>query len=185
MEKRVFRIGPKYFYHWFTTFFEEELEEYYENNLSSVYFYCFIQYHLDKQLSFVIQQLHQKGIVIKGDLPIGISRYSVDAWVYPKYFNLGMQAGAPPDDFSITGQNWGFPTYNWKEISKDNFQWWKNRFNVMERYFDAFRIDHILGFFRIWEIPKENIWGLLGHFSPAKPMSVNEIENTVKKKNKK
>lgn len=153
------------------------VDEFYENNLSLVYFYCFIQYHLDKQLSFVIQQLHQKGIVIKGDLPIGISRYSVDAWVYPKYFNLGMQAGAPPDDFSITGQNWGFPTYNWKEISKDNFQWWKNRFNVMERYFDAFRIDHILGFFRIWEISKENIWGLLGHFSPAKPMSVNEIEN--------
>lgn len=159
------------------TYNKKLVDKYYSNNQQNVSFYCFIQYHLDKQLSEVIDILHSKGIVIKGDLPIGISPKSVDAWVYPQYFNLGMQAGAPPDDFSMTGQNWGFPTYNWNEIAKDDFIWWKHRFNVMERYFDAFRIDHILGFFRIWEIPQQNIWGLLGHFSPAKPMSIQEMQD--------
>lgn len=153
------------------------VEKFFSDNRSSVLFYCFVQYNLDKQLSYVIENIHKKGVVIKGDLPIGIGPKSVDAWVYPEYFNLDMQAGAPPDDFSVTGQNWGFPTYNWKQISNNGYLWWKNRFKVMERYFDAFRIDHILGFFRIWEIPKDNVWGLLGHFSPAEPMSVEEIEN--------
>ena len=109
-------------------------------------------------------------------MPIGVYRTSVEAWMEPKYFNMNGQAGAPPDDFSVNGQNWGFPTYNWDMMEKDNFSWWKKRFRKLEDYFDSFRIDHILGFFRIWEVPSEYVQGLCGHFKPALPLTPNEIE---------
>lgn len=118
---------------------------------------------------------HQHGIVLKGDIPIGIGRESVDAWKDPRLFNMDCQAGAPPDDFSVLGQNWGFPTYNWDEMAKDGFAWWKNRFRKMAEYFDAYRIDHILGFFRIWQIPMDAVHGLLGYFNPALPFSPEEL----------
>ena len=130
-------------------------------------FYYFLQYHLDKQLKEAVDYLHDKGIALKGDIPIGIGRESVEAYTNPKLFNLNCQAGAPPDVFAIEGQNWGFPTYNWEAMAKDNYQWWRERLTQMSRYFDAYRIDHILGFFRIWEIPYESTQGLLGYFSPA------------------
>jgi len=119
----------------------------------------------------------ENGIVIKGDIPIGVSPRSVDAWVDPQLFNTNAQAGAPPDDFSVTGQNWGFPTYNWELMEKDGYQWWRKRFQKMAEYFDAYRIDHILGFFRIWEIPVNDVWGLTGSFNPALPFSKSELES--------
>lgn len=140
-------------------------------------FYCYVQYQLSVQLLDAIGYVHSKGLVVKGDLPIGISPRSVDAWVNPSLFNLDSQAGAPPDDFSVRGQNWGFPTYNWREMERTRYRWWKSRLHVLDKYFDAFRIDHILGFFRIWEIPMDSVWGVLGHFNPAMPLSVGEIEN--------
>ena len=130
-------------------------------------FYYFLQYHLDKQLTEVVDYLHKKGIALKGDIPIGIGRHSVEAWTNPELFNLNCQAGAPPDAFATEGQNWGFPTYNWEAMAKDDYKWWRERLTQMSRYFDAYRIDHILGFFRIWEIPYEATQGLLGYFSPA------------------
>lgn len=130
-------------------------------------FYYFLQYHLDKQLTEAVDYLHQKGIALKGDIPIGVGRHSVEAWTSPHLFNLDSQAGAPPDSFAAEGQNWGFPTYNWEAMAQDNYKWWRERLTQMSRYFDAYRIDHILGFFRIWEIPYEYTQGLLGHFSPA------------------
>ncbi|WP_020530494.1 4-alpha-glucanotransferase [Flexithrix dorotheae] len=136
----------------------------------------FIQFHLHKQLLEAASYARENGIVLKGDIPIGIYRHSVDAWIKPELFHMHGQAGAPPDDFAQEGQNWGFPTYNWEEMQKDNFSWWKERFKKMESYFDAFRIDHILGFFRIWEIPFENVEGILGHFNPALPFSVEELQ---------
>ncbi|MCL2597516.1 MAG: 4-alpha-glucanotransferase [Paludibacter sp.] len=135
----------------------------------------FIQFLLHQQLKSVKQYANSKGIILKGDIPIGVNRNSVDVWTEPQYFNLNTQTGAPPDNFSMTGQNWGFPTYNWDEMAKDNFKWWKNRFCKMSDYFDAYRIDHILGFFRIWEIPEHSVQGLLGCFSPALPISEDEI----------
>lgn len=144
---------------------------------NDIYFIYFEQYHLDRQLSEVRNYAHSKGVVLKGDIPIGISRTSVDAWVNPKLFYMDCQAGAPPDDFSVMGQNWGFPTYNWEEMNKDGFQWWKNRFKKMSEYFDAYRIDHILGFFRIWQIPMKAVHGLLGAFNPALPFSEDELRN--------
>jgi len=136
-----------------------------------------IQYHLDRQMREVHEYARHHGVAIKGDIPIGISRHSVDAWIDPRLFNLDCQAGAPPDDFSVLGQNWGFPTYNWEEMSKDGFAWWKARFRKMAEYFDAYRIDHVLGFFRIWQIPMDAIHGLLGIFNRALPFSPDELRN--------
>lgn len=139
--------------------------------------YYYIQYHLHLQLKATTEYARKNGVVLKGDIPIGISRNSVEAWTEPHYFNLNGQAGAPPDDFSINGQNWGFPTYNWEAMEKDGYQWWMKRFKKMAEYFDAYRIDHILGFFRIWEIPMNAVHGLLGQFVPSLPMSREEIES--------
>ena len=139
--------------------------------------YYYIQYQLHLQLLEARNEARKHGVILKGDIPIGISRTSVEAWAEPKYFNLDGQAGAPPDDFSVNGQNWGFPTYNWDVMAEDGYSWWIRRFQKMAEYFDAYRIDHVLGFFRIWEIPTHSVHGLLGQFSPAMPMSIGEIES--------
>ncbi len=154
---------------------ESKVEEFCKAHPQEVEFHYFVQYHLDRQLSEVREYAHSRGVVLKGDLPIGISRTSVDAWQYPKLFNMNGSAGAPPDAFAAEGQNWGFPTYNWEEMSKDGYSWWKARMRKMSEYFDVFRIDHILGFFRIWEIPLDKKSGLLGHFRPALPYSSEEL----------
>ena len=148
-----------------------------EENRTDIDFWCFVQYHLDLQLSEVCAYAHSKGVVFKGDLPIGISRTSVDAWLYPELFHMDSQAGAPPDAFSADGQNWGFPTYNWEKMAEDDYAWWKARLAKMSEYFDAFRIDHILGFFRIWEIPLWTKSGLNGYFNPALPYPAHELQN--------
>jgi 4-alpha-glucanotransferase len=137
--------------------------------------YCFIQYHLHLQLKEATDYAHKKGIILKGDIPIGIYRYGCDAWTSPEQYNMNWQAGAPPDDFTAVGQNWGFPTYNWKRMQEDGFAWWKQRFEQMSDYFDAFRIDHILGFFRIWSIPSDAVQGIMGRFVPALPVHINEF----------
>ena len=139
--------------------------------------YFYIQFHLHLQLVAATKYAREHGVALKGDIPIGISRNSVEAWTEPHYFNLNGQAGAPPDDFSVNGQNWGFPTYNWDVMEKDGYRWWMKRFQKMAEYFDAYRIDHILGFFRIWEIPMHAVHGLLGQFVPSIPMSKEEIES--------
>ena len=148
-----------------------------EEHKADIDFWCFVQYHLDLQLSEVCAYAHSKGVIFKGDLPIGISRTSVDAWLYPELFHMDSQAGAPPDAFSADGQNWGFPTYNWEKMAEDDFAWWKSRLAKMSEYFDAFRIDHILGFFRIWEIPLWTKSGLNGYFNPALPFPAHELQS--------
>ena len=141
-----------------------------------VEFWYYVQYNLDQQMRAAHEYARKHRVVLKGDIPIGISRDGVEAWVEPKYFNLNGQAGAPPDPFSADGQNWGFPTYNWDEMLKDGCQWWVRRFRKMAEYFDAYRIDHVLGFFRIWEIPMPEKSGLMGQFAPALGLSREEIE---------
>ncbi|MCL2114419.1 MAG: 4-alpha-glucanotransferase [Streptococcaceae bacterium] len=140
--------------------------------------YIFVQYLLHTQLLDAVNYCHELGIAIKGDIAIGIAHDSVDAWTNPELFNLEMQAGAPPDVFAVNGQNWGFPTYNWEKMAQDEYAWWKERMIAMAEYFDAYRLDHILGFFRIWEMPKGSVRGLLGQFSPALALTIEEIENT-------
>lgn len=143
----------------------------------NVAFFYFVQFVLDRQMQEAHEHAKAKGVILKGDIPIGVNRNGCDVWMEPKYFNLNGQAGAPPDDFSANGQNWGFPTFNWFEMLKDGCQWWNRRFQNMARYFDAYRIDHVLGFFRIWEIPVSSVHGLLGQFAPALAMSREEIES--------
>ncbi len=138
-------------------------------------FWYFVQFVLSQQLSAVHAYARTRGVLLKGDIPIGVARYGCDVWQEPRYFNLNGQAGAPPDDFAEDGQNWGFPTYNWDEMLRDGCQWWERRFRNMARYFDAYRIDHVLGFFRIWEIPVPVKSGLLGQFSPALALTRDEI----------
>lgn len=151
-------------------FFNVKSKEYNE-----VHFHAFIQYHLHLQLTESVNYLHTKGIKIKGDLPIGIYRHSVEAWKEPQLFGMDFQAGAPPDDFAVLGQNWEFPTYNWEAMKATEYSWWKNRFKALEQYFDAIRIDHILGFFRIWRIPQNAVQGILGYFYPANPITEAEF----------
>ncbi len=147
---------------------------------SSIYrevvFYYFVQYILCIQMKSVHVYARSQGVILKGDIPIGVNRYGCDVWMEPKYFNLNGQAGAPPDDFSVNGQNWGFPTYNWDAMLQDDCIWWVRRFQYMANFFDAYRIDHVLGFFRIWEIPVHAVHGLLGQFTPALGMTREEIE---------
>ena len=172
-------FGTPDFSQWgeFAVYDEARLERWNKSHRSETDFNCFLQFHLDAQFRQVRDYAHSKGVVLKGDLPIGISRTSADAWQFPKLFNMDSQAGAPPDAFSADGQNWGFPTYNWEEMAKDGYAWWKARLRKMSEYFDAFRIDHILGFFRIWQIPVPEKSGLAGYFSPALPYSADELRS--------
>ncbi len=132
-----------------------------------VMYFVWLQYELDRQLADAVAYLGSIGVALKGDLPIGVDRESVDAWVAPQLFKMDFQTGAPPDTFAVKGQNWGFPTYDWDEMAKDGYAWWKARFAKLSRYFDAYRIDHILGFFRIWQIPVGQVEGIMGWFEPA------------------
>ena len=140
-------------------------------------FYSFVQYLLHRQMSAAHTFAREHGVILKGDIPIGICRDSVPAWVHAPLFHFDGQAGAPPDAFAVKGQNWGFPTYNWEEMSKDGYAWWRARLSHMGKYFDAYRIDHVLGFFRIWEIPTTQSYGILGRFRPALPFSEEEIRS--------
>lgn len=144
-------------------------------SFDAVGLHLFIQWHLHLQLKDAVDYAHSHGLIVKGDIPIGIYRYSCDAWQQPELYNMDAQAGAPPDDFAVKGQNWGFPTYNWSRMQADGFAWWKQRFAQMSLYFDAFRIDHILGFFRIWSIPLHAVQGIMGRFVPCLPVHINEF----------
>lgn len=145
------------------------------DHFDAIAIHSFVQYLLHVQLKEATDYAHSKKMVFKGDIPIGIYRYGADAWQSPELYFMNAQAGAPPDDFAVKGQNWGFPTYNWARMKEDGFTWWKQRFEQMNYYFDAFRIDHILGFFRIWSIPLNAVEGIMGHFVPAIPVRVNEL----------
>jgi 4-alpha-glucanotransferase len=135
----------------------------------------FIQFHLHRQLQDAAEYIHAQGLILKGDIAIGVYRHGADVWQQPELFHTDMQAGAPPDAFAVKGQNWGFPTYNWPRMKQDGFAWWKQRFAQMGNYFDAFRIDHILGFFRIWSSPAHAVEGILGYFVPAIPVKLQEF----------
>ena len=167
---------------------------------------CYVQYHLHLQLKAAADYARSKGVVLKGDLPIGVNRMSAETARHPELFNMDCQTGSTPDVFQPKGQNWAFPTYRWGESEESSrceerlrvgeqssgmrgarcedssrkeeslVAWFRRRFRWMEQYFDAVRIDHVLGFFRIWEIPSDAVYGLLGHFSPALPLTAGEIE---------
>lgn len=143
---------------------------------NNVAFYYYVQFVLNNQMRDAHEYAMARGVILKGDIPIGVNRNGCDVWHEPQYFNLNSQAGAPPDGFSVNGQNWGLPTYNWQRMIEDECQWWIRRFQNMSKFFDAYRIDHVLGFFRIWAIPTICVHGLLGQFDPSIAMTRDEIE---------
>ncbi|MCL2416405.1 MAG: 4-alpha-glucanotransferase [Bacteroidales bacterium] len=161
----------------FSTYDEKAVNAHFRKHFDEVSLHYFVQYHLHVQLSEASKYALDKGIRVKGDIPIGVYRYSVDTWTEPHLYHMNCQVGAPPDAFSTTGQIWGFPAYNWDEMAKDNYAWWTRRLKKMEDYFQVFRIDHILGFFRIFQMPLNVKDGLLGVFSPALPFSVEELNH--------
>ena len=144
---------------------------------NNVAFYYYVQFVLNNQMRGAHEYAMARGVILKGDIPIGVNRNGCDVWHEPQYFNLNSQAGAPPDGFSVNGQTWGFPTYNWQRMIEDGCQWWIRRFQNMSKFFDAYRIDHVLGFFRIWAIPTSCVHGLLGQFAPSLAMTRDEIES--------
>ncbi|XP_065853062.1 4-alpha-glucanotransferase DPE2 [Euphorbia lathyris] len=163
----------------FSNYSKEKLEKLVSKDslhYNIICFHYYVQFHLHSQLSQAAEYARNKGVILKGDLPIGVDRNSVDTWVYPNLFRMNTSTGAPPDYFAKNGQNWGFPTYNWEEMSKDNYAWWRGRLTQMAKYFTAYRIDHILGFFRIWELPEHAMTGLIGKFRPSIPLSQEELE---------
>lgn len=179
------RFETSEFSNWknYSVYNEEEIERLCtpkSKQYKNIAFWYFVQYHLHLQLKDAVKYAHKKGIAIKGDIAIGVYRNGCDAWSHPDLFNMDQQAGAPPDDFAVKGQNWGFPTYNWAKMQEDHFTWWRKRFEQMSYYFDAFRIDHILGFFRIWSIPIDSVEGIMGKFVPAIPINIQEFaENAI------
>lgn len=121
-----------------------------------VFFYLLLQYLSHQQLSSIKEYAVSKNILMKGDIPILISRDSADAWLKPLFFNFSFSAGAPPDFYNQEGQYWGFPIFNWDRLKVDHFSWWKERLLVAAQYYDLYRIDHAVGFFRIWAIPLDH-----------------------------
>ncbi len=165
-------------YRFFTGDIWQQVVEEYPDALRETEFYSFVQYILYTQLCNAHNYANSRGVALKGDIPIGVAPNGVDVWCDSEQFNLSVSAGAPPDMFSADGQNWGFPTYNWQVMAADGYAWWRRRLQYMSRFFDAYRIDHILGFFRIWEIPRTAKSGLAGSFSPNMPLTVEEIAAT-------
>ncbi len=117
-------------------------------------FHTFLQYHSFAQMEQVRAHATAQGIFLKGDIPILLSPDSADVWENSSLFHLDLNAGAPPDLYNKLGQNWGFPLFNWEAMRKDNFRWWKQRLKVVEKFYHIYRIDHVVGFFRIWGIEK-------------------------------
>ena len=140
-------------------------------------FYSWVQFILENQLSKVTQYLISTGINLKGDLPILMNLDSADVWASRDIFNIQNRAGAPPDMYSADGQNWGFPTYYWESMEKDDYKWWKERLKQAAKFYNAYRIDHVLGFFRIWTIPPKYNSGSMGYFSPSSYLTIQELQN--------
>jgi 4-alpha-glucanotransferase len=146
---------------------QKEIDVYWTKHNSEVMFHSWIQYHLEMQLLYVTEQLTSLGIKLKGDIPILINEDSADVWGHREYFDLDVRAGAPPDMFSKLGQNWGFPCYNWASLQRDDYSWWRKRLQQASKFYHSCRIDHVLGFFRIWQVKKTELTGALGYFNPA------------------
>eukprot|EP00792_Barthelona_sp_PAP020_P008355 TRINITY_DN3214_c0_g1_i1.p1 TRINITY_DN3214_c0_g1~~TRINITY_DN3214_c0_g1_i1.p1 ORF type:complete len:970 (+),score=291.11 TRINITY_DN3214_c0_g1_i1:337-2910(+) len=136
----------------------------------------FIQYNCHLQMSAVFEHANNVGCCLKGDIPIGVSPNSVDAWWRPDEFVMDESVGAPPDQFSANGQNWLFPPYNWEAMEANDFEWWITRLQQSAHYFHAFRVDHVLGLFRIWQIPRDNVHATLGRYHPTIEITEDDLK---------
>ena len=142
---------------------------------SDVLFQKWMQWIAEEQFLAAVNELNKLGIRLKGDIPILINEDSADVWHYPQFFSLENRAGAPPDMFCYSGQNWAFPTYRWDILEKEDFAWWRARIQQAAKFYHAYRIDHVLGFFRIWVVPQQEYTGILGNFVPSVPIYMDEL----------
>jgi len=156
----------------------QEIENLWNDNklCEEHFFWVWLQYALDKQFSAASIKIAEAGIILEGDLPILMNEDSCDVWAHPENFIQGLSAGAPPDMYSPEGQNWGFPIYNWEAQEQDNFKWWKHRLSVAEKYYHAYRIDHVLGFFRIWASSHKDYTSMLGRYVPYTPVTASDLK---------
>jgi 4-alpha-glucanotransferase len=138
-------------------------------------FHAWVQMHLERQLISAVTDLEKQGVYLKGDIPILMNEDSADVWYYRDYFDLSHRAGAPPDMYTRTGQHWGFPTYDWDALERQDFEWWRKRLERASLFYHAFRIDHVLGFFRIWSVPASEMTALLGYYRPALDFTDEEL----------
>jgi len=173
----LFRVLKEYFKEKFWEEWPEKfknrdiksLREFEKKNQEKIKFQKWLQWQLFEQLRKIKIYAQEKLIFFKGDLPLFVSRDSSDCWSKRKYFKLNFSAGAPPDLFSEKGQRWGMPTYNWEEIFKDDFIYFKERLKYAQNFYHLFRIDHLVGIFRTWSIPIETPFkfqGKKGLFDP-------------------
>lgn len=132
-------------------------------------FHCFLQYLCFSQMQTVRKEASRLGIFLKGDMPILVNPHSADVWAYPHLFRTDLEAGSPPDAYNPLGQKWGFPLYDWDAMEEEGFAWWKTRLHLLESLYHIYRIDHVVGFFRIWAIPHEEP-SIHGHFLPEDPL---------------
>ncbi len=138
-------------------------------------FYAWMQFRAHEQFAEAAAAVKKEGVILKGDMPIMMNEDSCDAWAFPEFFDHSLRAGSPADGSNPNGQNWGFPTYNWKNLKAAEYSWWKERLQSAEQYYSAYRLDHILGFFRIWAIPARECTALLGHSEPGESISREEL----------
>lgn len=155
---------------------DDDRRKLFEEKKQEAFFYIWVQYECDVQFRQAKEKLGKLGVFLKGDIPILMSGDSADVWAHSQLFDMKYSAGAPPDMFSQTGQNWGFPVYDWEEHERTGMAWWKERMRYMARYYDAIRIDHVLGFFRIWRISHKNHTGTLGFFHPFSYISKQDLQ---------
>jgi len=148
---------------------ERTIKKFKKKNKKKILFWKWIQWELFNQLKEVKDYAKDKNVLIKGDLPLFVLEDSVDCWSNQKYFKMDLVSGATPDSFSKDGQRWDMPIYNWDNIEKDDFYYIKKKLNYAENFYDLFRIDHVIGLFRVWSIPKKTpkkMKGKIGFFSP-------------------
>ncbi len=153
------------------------VERWEDRNLRAAHlFHVWLQWRAFEQFQQAAEAVQEKGIMLKGDIPIMMNEDSADAWAHPEFFDDTMRAGSPPDGFNPTGQNWGFPVYRWKNLAKSDYSWWKNRLACASNFYQAYRIDHVLGFFRIWETSSRETTAILGRTEPSAPITFAELE---------
>lgn len=123
-------------------------------------YYAYVQWIAFSQWKEVSEYAAGKGVTLMGDIPFGVSLYSVDVWANLEIFDLEWYGGAPPeqlfkDDEFVQkwGQNWGIPLFRWDVLEARNFDWWRQRIAKTTEIFGMFRVDHALGFYRIYSFP--------------------------------
>ena len=152
--------------HWPATYIDLSYIPQHEQTFAeNIQFHSYLQYLCFQQMRQVRKHADHKHCLIKGDIPILISKDSCDVWFYREYFSSAESVGAPPDLYNTKGQNWHLPIYNMKVLKRDNYLWWKERLRYAENFYSLYRLDHVVGLFRFW------VWDESGRgrFEPHDP----------------